>query len=159
MVGQTGSGGVGIGQGGAFGTRFGAYRDLLEQSVARRWHTAGVDPRLQTAPPVIVTFVIRRDGSSSDVRLEQSSGDKALDYSAQRAIYEASPFPPLPAQYERNDARIEFWFQLKMKTKSLVVFVGAVALVAFAAQQSDVTIKLTQGERTGHRGAGFPRIG
>ncbi len=34
-----------------------------------------------------------------------------------------------------------------MKTKSLVVFVVAVALVAFAAQQSDVLIKITQGER------------
>jgi protein TonB len=113
MVGQTGSGGVGLGPGGAFGNRFGAYRDLLEQAVARRWRTNDVDPRLQTAPPVIVTFVIRRDGSASDVRLEQSSGDKALDYSAMRAIYEAAPFPPLPAGYERNDARIEFWFQLK----------------------------------------------
>ncbi len=113
MVGQTGSGGVGMGPGGAFGNRFGYYRTLLEQQVGRRWRTNDVNPALQTAPPVIVTFVIRRDGSSSDVRLEQSSGDKALDYSAMRAIYEASPFPPLPAGYERNDARIEFWFQLK----------------------------------------------
>ena len=113
MVGQTGSGGVGIGPGGAFGNRFGAYRDLLEQTVARKWRTNEVDPRLQTAPAAIVTFLIRRDGSTADVRLEQSSGNKALDYSAMRAVYEASPFPPLPAGYERNDARIEFWFQLK----------------------------------------------
>ena len=113
MVGQTGSGGVGMGQGGAFGTRFGAYRDLLEQAVARKWRTSDVDPRLQTAPPAIVTFLLRRDGSTADVRLEQSSGNKALDYSAMRAIYEAAPFPQLPTGYERNDARIEFWFQLK----------------------------------------------
>ncbi len=113
MVAQTGSGGVGLGAGGAFGTRFGYYRDLLEQQVARRWRTNDVDPRLRTAPPVIVTFLIRRNGSTSDVRVEQSSGDKALDYSAVRAIYEASPFPPLPDGYERNEARIEFWFQLK----------------------------------------------
>ncbi len=113
MVGQTGSGGVGMGPAGAFGSRFGYYRDLLEQAVARRWRTSEVDPRLQTAPPAIVTFLIRRDGSTADVTLEQSSGNKALDYSAMRAVYEASPFPPLPAGYERNDARIEFWFQLK----------------------------------------------
>jgi protein TonB len=113
MVGQTGSGGVGMGPGGAFGNRFGYYRNLLEQQVGRRWRTNDVNPALQTAPPAIVTFLIRRDGSSSDVRLEQSSGDRALDYSAMRAIYEASPFPPLPAGYERNDARIEFWFELK----------------------------------------------
>jgi protein TonB len=113
LVGQTGSGDVGMGQGGAFGSRFGAYRDLLEQSVARHWRTSDVDPRLQTAPTVIVTFLIRRNGSTSDVRLVQPSGNRTLDDSALRAVYEASPFPPLPAQYERGDARIEFWFQLK----------------------------------------------
>lgn len=113
MVAQTGSGGVGLGPGGAFGNRFGYYRDLLEQAVARRWRTSDVDPRLRTAPPVIVTFIIRRNGSIADLRIEQSSGDRTLDYSALRAIYEASPFPPLPAGYERNEAKIEFWFQLK----------------------------------------------
>jgi protein TonB len=113
MVGQTGSGGVGMGPGGAFGNRFGSYRDLLEQRVASKWRTTDVNPALQTAPAAIVTFVIHRDGSSSDVRLEESSGDKALDYSAMRAIYEAGTFPPLPAAYDRNEARIEFWFQLK----------------------------------------------
>jgi len=113
MVAQTGSGGVGLGPGDALGTRFGAYRSLLEQRVAQRWRTADVDPRLRTAPPVIVTFLIRRDGSTRNVRLEQSSGDKTLDYSAERAVYEASPFPPLPPGFERNEARIEFWFQLK----------------------------------------------
>lgn len=113
LIGQAGSGGVGIGPGGAFGTRFGYYRDLLEQMVARKWKTTDVDPRLQTAPPVIVTFTIRRNGAASDVRLEQPSGNRALDDSAMRAIYEAQPFPPLPAGYEKNDARIEFWFQLR----------------------------------------------
>jgi TonB family protein len=113
LVGQTGSGSVGIGPGGAFGSRFGAYRDLLEQKVARQWRTSDVDPRLQTAPEVAVTFLIRRDGSTSDIRLVQSSGVRALDDSALRAIYEARPFPALPAQYERDDARIEFRFQLR----------------------------------------------
>lgn len=113
MVGQTGRGGVGIGGRGAFGTRFGWYRDLLEQIIAQKWRTDQVDPRLQSAPPVIVTFVIHRDGRTSDIRIEQSSGNKALDYSALRAVYDASPFPPLPTGYERNEARIEIWFQLQ----------------------------------------------
>ncbi|MCL6506609.1 MAG: TonB family protein [Bryobacteraceae bacterium] len=113
LVGQTGRGGVGIGGRGAFGSRFGWYRDLLEQIIAQKWRTDQVDPRLQTAPPVIVTFLIHRDGRTSDIRIEQSSGNKALDYSALRAIYDASPFPPLPPGYERNEARIEIWFQLQ----------------------------------------------
>jgi protein TonB len=110
---QTGTGGVGMNPGGAFGARFGWYRDLLEQRVAQKWRTDDVDPRLQTAPPVIVTFEIQKNGSISGVRLLQGSGNRALDYSAQRAIYEAAPFPPLPEGYEHSSAGIEFWFTLK----------------------------------------------
>jgi protein TonB len=108
---QTGTGGVGVG--GAFGERFGWYRDLLERRVAQKWRTEEVDSRLQTAPPVIITFEILRNGGIRDLRIIQGSGNRALDYSAQRAIYEASPFPELPPAYERNSAQIEFWFQLK----------------------------------------------
>lgn len=114
MMGQMGGGGgVGVGPGGPFGNRFGAYVDILRQRVAEKWRTGDVDPRLQTAPPVIVNFTIMRDGSVKDVRVGQRSGNAVLDYSAQRAIYDASPFPPLPAGYDRNEASIEFWFQLR----------------------------------------------
>jgi len=113
LVGQTGSGGAKMGPGGAFGNRFGAYRDLLELAVGRKWRTNDVDPNLHTAPPAIVTFTLRRNGSISDVRLENSSGNRALDDSALRAIHEAEPIPPLPTEYERNDARVEFQFYLQ----------------------------------------------
>ena len=111
---QTGTpGSVGVGPRGAFGQRFGWYRDLLEQRVGQKWRTDEVDPRVQTAPPVIVTFDILRNGQIRNVRILQASGNRALDYSAQRAVYEAAPFPPLPPGYERDTAQIEFWFQLK----------------------------------------------
>jgi periplasmic protein TonB len=113
MVGMAGSGGVGVGQGSPFGDRFGWYVDMLKQRVAQKWRTGDVDPRIRSAPPAIVTFVIRRDGSISNVRVEQTSGNMALDLSAQRAIDDASPFPPLPAGFDKNDVSIEFWFQLK----------------------------------------------
>jgi len=113
LYGQTGSGGVGVGQGSPFGNRFGNYVTILRQRVAEKWHTGDIDPRIHALPTAIVTFNLMRDGSVRDVRIAQSSGNQALDYSAQRAIYDASPFPPLPAAYERNDATIEFWFDLK----------------------------------------------
>jgi TonB family protein len=109
----TGSGGVGVGPGGAFGTRYAWYERLLRERVARAWRTDDVDPRLQTAPHVIVTFEIVRDGSVRNVRLLQRSGNLALDNSAQRAILQAGPFPQLPADYNRDSASVEFWFQLK----------------------------------------------
>ncbi|MGC8794757.1 MAG: energy transducer TonB [Bryobacteraceae bacterium] len=110
---QTGAGGVGMGPGSAFGQRYGWYRDLIETRVAQKWDTSEVDPRITTAPPVIVTFDILRNGQVRNVTIVQSSGNRALDYSAQRAIYLASPFPPLPAGFERDEARVEIWFQLK----------------------------------------------
>lgn len=113
MVGQIGSGGVGVGQGSPFGNRFGNYVMVLRQKVAEKWHAGDVDARIHTLPPAIVTFDLMRDGSVRGVHVAQSSGNPALDYSAQRAIYDASPFPPLPAAYERSAATIEFWFELR----------------------------------------------
>jgi protein TonB len=113
MMGQTGSGGVGVGQGSPFGNRFGNYVMILRQRVAEKWHTGDVDPRIRSAPTAIVTFDLMRDGSVRNVRVAQGSGNSALDYSAQRAIYDATPFPPLPAGYEKNDATVEFWFELR----------------------------------------------
>ena len=113
LVGQTGAGGIGVGPGTPFGNRFGYYVDLLRQKVAQKWQTADVDPRLQNAPPVVVTFTILRNGSVKDIRVAQRSGNFALDASAQRAISDAAPFPPLPQGFDKNEAPIEFWFRLK----------------------------------------------
>ncbi|HWQ55712.1 MAG TPA: energy transducer TonB [Bryobacteraceae bacterium] len=112
MVGQTGSGGVGVGKGSPFGRRFGNYAAILRDSVARKWNTGDVDPRIRTAPPVIVLFTILRNGSIKNVRVVQRSPYPLLDSSAERAIYDAVPFPPLPAEYEGSEANIEFEFQL-----------------------------------------------
>ncbi len=113
MIGMVGSGGVGVGRGSPFGNRFGYYVDMLRQKVAQKWRTGDVDPRIRSAPPAIVTFTIRRDGSISSVRVEQTSGNFALDASAQRAIADAAPFEPLPAAFDRNEVSIEIWFQLQ----------------------------------------------
>ncbi len=113
MIGQTGSGGVGVGLGSPFGARFGNYVTVLRQRVAEKWRTNDIDPRIHTLPTAIVIFDLMRDGSVRNVHVEQSSGNAAMDYSAQRAIYDASPFPPLPSAFERNDAVIEFWFELR----------------------------------------------
>jgi periplasmic protein TonB len=115
MYGQTGGGGIGIGNNSPFGQEFGWYVNLLRDQVARNWKTSEVDPRLQTAPPVVVGFTIRRDGSLApgSVRVLQRSGNYALDTSAQRAVYDAAPFRALPPGFTRNEANIEFWFQLR----------------------------------------------
>jgi protein TonB len=113
MIGVQGSGGVGTSASSPFGNRFGWYEKLIREKVSQRWRTNDVDSRLRTAPPAIVTFTIAKDGNISNIKIVQSSGSYALDQSAQRAIYESNPMPPLPAGFERNFANIEFWFELK----------------------------------------------
>jgi protein TonB len=108
-----GSGRIGTGANTTLGTRFAGYAQQIQQLVAQKWHTNDVDARVQTAPVVIASFDLMRDGRIRNLRVVQPSGISALDYSAQRAILEASPFPPIPPGFERDSARIEFTFELK----------------------------------------------
>jgi TonB family protein len=113
LYGVQGSGGVGTSASSPFGNRFGWYEKLIRERVAQRWRTNDVDSRLRTAPPVVITFTIARDGNVSNIKVFQPSGNYALDQSALRAVYEANPMPPLPQGFEKSSANIEFWFELK----------------------------------------------
>ena len=115
LFGMQGGGGVGIGNNSPFGNLYGDYANLLRETVARHWNTGDIDPRIRTLPPVSVTFTIMRNGSvpANSVKISQTSGNLQLDLSAQRAILDAQPFPALPAQFPRNQADIEFVFQLR----------------------------------------------
>ena len=111
MFQKPGGGAVGLGQNNTLGNRFGAYADLIAQRVTDKWQTSGLAG--QSAPVVIVTFEILRDGSIRNAKVAQRSGNSTLDYSALRAVMDAAPFPPLPSGYDRNEANIELQFQLQ----------------------------------------------
>jgi protein TonB len=112
MFQKPGSAGVGIGPNSVFGNRFGAYADLVVKRVTEKWSRNGLAGSPST-PPVIVTFDILRDGSVRNSQIAQRSGNTTLDNSALRAVMDAAPFPPLPPDYERNEANVELHFQLK----------------------------------------------
>jgi TonB family protein len=74
------------------------------------WYLAGVQRKIWTVwmqqikanftQPITVQFTILADGSlDEDVRIVQTSGVALLDLAAKRAIYNASPFGPLPKHY------------------------------------------------------------
>jgi protein TonB len=107
--GLAGSGGVGIGSA-AFGNRFGYYAELLQRRIAEKWNTAGLP---QSATPAVVGFDILRSGQTKNIRVLQTSGNRTLDDTALRAIYEASPFDTLPAAYQGSQVDIEIWFYVK----------------------------------------------
>lgn len=108
-----GSGRIGTGANTTLGTRFAGYAAQIQQLVAQKWRTSDVDATLRTAPTVIATFDLLRDGSIRNLRILQKSGTPTLDYSVERAIMEAAPFPPIPPGFDRDSAKVEFWFELK----------------------------------------------
>jgi protein TonB len=110
---KPGSGRIGMGVNTTLGTRFGGYMQQIQELLGQKWRTGDVDANLQSAPTVIVTFDLMRDGSVKNFRILQRSGNSALDYSAQRAVLEASPFPPIPPGYDKDSANLEITFDLK----------------------------------------------
>ena len=85
------------------------------------WYLAGVQQKIWMlwnqqiksgfAQPVSVTFTILADGSVAEVQVTQSSGAALLDMAAQRAVYSAAPFAPLPKSYGTNRKTIQAVFK------------------------------------------------
>jgi TonB family protein len=105
-----GSGRVGMGANTTLGTMFAAYAAQIQRLIAENWRTG--DVTVATAPPVIATFDLMRDGSVRNLRIAQGSGVQSLDFSVRRAI-EGVTFPPLPPGFPQNSAKCEFTFELK----------------------------------------------
>jgi periplasmic protein TonB len=109
-------GGFGItGGGGDFGTRFGWYVQVIQTKVSENWLKYEVDPSINTAQRVYITFDVARDGHPFNVRVEQSSGVPSLDVSATRALQRIDTFGPLPPDYNGSKISVEYWFDYSKK--------------------------------------------
>ena len=105
-------GGLSIGSGGGdFGSRYSYYVDAVRRKVTENWLRYEIDPHTPPGRKTFITFDINRDGSPSNVRVEQSSGIPSLDISATRALQRIDTFGPLPGAYSGNKVSVEFWFE------------------------------------------------
>jgi TonB family protein len=95
---------------GNFGAQFGWYVDAVQRRVSMNWLQATVDPGIQFAPRVVVTFQIMRDGSIANIQVLRSSGNASVDMSEVRAIRASTPLQPLPGGYSGSYVNVEFWF-------------------------------------------------
>ncbi len=98
---------------GDFGSRFGWYVDGVRRKVSENWLKYEVDPRVDTARRVYITFEITRSGAPDNIQVEQSSGVPSLDQSAVRALQRIDTFVPLPPEYSGRYVAVEFWFDYK----------------------------------------------
>ena len=87
------------------------YLRQVLQKVQSQWQRQNQLNEPGQKPLVVVE--IQRDGSIRTPKIDQSSGNALYDQAALRAIVEASPFPPLPADWSRPALRVMFRFDLE----------------------------------------------
>jgi periplasmic protein TonB len=109
---QAGLGFSGVG-GGDFGSRFPWYVQAVQQRISRNWLQSTVDPGIFSAPRVIVTFDILRNGQVVNIQITQSSNNSSVDSSALRAVQNSSPLNALPSEYNGSKVSVEFWFDFQ----------------------------------------------
>jgi len=132
QVGGTGTGGtggggsglrIGVGEGpggfgGGYGEPFGTssfpytyYLQIIIDRVSSNWFTAINTLDYSGEYQSVVYFKILRNGQIADLKIEQPSTLPALDLAARRAVELASPFPPLPRDFESDYLVIHLIFE------------------------------------------------
>jgi protein TonB len=84
---------------------FAWYLSRVQAKVTERWAGKAI-PGQQP----IAIFEISRDGKINGLAIEKTSGNPYYDQAALRAITEATPFPPLPAEYGGQMLRVHLGF-------------------------------------------------
>src|SRR6266566_1004277 len=106
-----------IGQGGGdFGARYPWYVDAVRNRVRQSWDQTTVDPAVRAArrAHAVVTFRISTNGTISNIRVSQSSGNSSMDYSALRALQSIDAFRALPNDYMGSYVDVTFDFDLSL---------------------------------------------
>jgi TonB family protein len=75
------------------------YLDRMLSLIDAQW----ARPSMGSGVKAVIFFRIGRDGSMTDLQVEQSSGYNSFDLAALRAVQNAAPFPPLPRAYKNED--------------------------------------------------------
>ncbi len=111
-------GGIAVqGQGGGdFASRYDWYIGAVVRAISQNWMQNTIDPSVRAArkAKTTLTFTINRDGSIKNIRISESSGNRSMDDSAQRALLSIDRFPPLPTDYSGRYVDVIFYFDLGM---------------------------------------------
>ena len=81
------------------------YLMVLKRSIYANWKKQQGQPGLN-----VVKFVVRRDGTISDVLVERSAG-QFLDIASQRAVVQTQRLPPLPAAFTLPTLTVHLEFE------------------------------------------------
>lgn len=85
-----------------FGFMFAWYVEGINRKMAANWNRYEVDLQTPKGAKAYIQFAIHRDGSVSNVQMEQSSGSSTLDNSCLRAAERVDTFGQLPSGYNKS---------------------------------------------------------
>ena len=102
--------------GGDFSSRYGWYVESVRRAISQNWIQASIDPQVRATrrAKTTMTFRINRDGTIRNIRMENSSGNRSMDDSANRALLSIDKLPNLPADYSGSYVDVTFDFDLSM---------------------------------------------
>jgi protein TonB len=93
----------------SFGTRFGYYNEQIKRKLESEWYSVMLDPQAQ-GHRVYITFRVERDGTPTDIRIAQPSGDATLDQTSLSAVRHVDTFGPLPDGYQGSYVNVTYYF-------------------------------------------------
>jgi protein TonB len=101
--------------GGDFAAKYSWYVEAVRRRIGQNWIQNTIDPAVRAAHQAhtVMTFTINRDGSVSNVRMAQSSGNLSMDNSAVRAL-QGLQFPALPNDFAGSRVDVTFDFDLSL---------------------------------------------
>ena len=88
------------------------YRSSLVSILQSHWRRPVAAEGLPEALQCRIQFTIIKSGIIQSPTIVSPSGNRALDQSALRAVYDSSPLPPLPFQYGHGSVSAEVLFEL-----------------------------------------------
>ena len=84
-----------------FASRYGWYIEGVRNRIYSNWQQWNIDAAARASRTIrcSITFTINKDGSITDARISQSSGNYSYDNSALRAVLSSNPVTKLPSDY------------------------------------------------------------
>jgi TonB family protein len=103
--------GLGVGVEGAEALGYSYYLNAMLTRVSDNW----LNPYAGQAKVLTATvvFVIERDGTVKEVKVEKKSGDAAYDESCERALLVTDKLPPLPPEFAGPRLKLHLEFEQK----------------------------------------------
>ena len=86
---------------------FAYYAEQIQSLIGANW----LKPDVPAGTACVVSFLIRRSGQVTDVKVEAPSGLGFYDRAATRSVYAANPLPPLPPEFRRDELGVHIRFQ------------------------------------------------